>query len=145
MRLPTHHGRTDIDIAMTPMIDVVFQLLIFFICTASFQQVEEALPMGLATSISVDAANGTLGPSNQERIVLRAARVAGQTQWMVNGRPANSLRDVQDALRAVSNANPSMPVTLDVASAVPLGNMIDVYDLCRQAGLERIEFAVAPK
>mgnify|MGYP001380259885 CR=1 FL=1 len=32
---------------LTPMIDVVFLLLIFFICTASFQIVEQTLPSGV--------------------------------------------------------------------------------------------------
>ena len=34
----------DMDSAMTPMIDVVFLLLIFFVWTASFQIVEQILP-----------------------------------------------------------------------------------------------------
>ena len=55
MRVPSHHDdRRQTDVAMTPMIDVVFQLLIFFICTASFQLAEELLPTSLA--ITGDAA-----------------------------------------------------------------------------------------
>ncbi|HBT77287.1 MAG TPA: hypothetical protein DEB39_10285, partial [Planctomycetaceae bacterium] len=33
---------------MTPMIDVIFLLLIFFICTASFQRIEQLLSANLA-------------------------------------------------------------------------------------------------
>jgi biopolymer transport protein ExbD len=124
------------------MIDVVFQLLIFFICTASFQQVEETLPMGLATNDGPDAATETQTQPNEERIVVSATRVDGQTRWTVNDRLASSLRDLQDALRAAADLNRAAPVTLDVAGAVPLGDMIDVYDLCRITGLEKIEFAV---
>jgi biopolymer transport protein ExbD len=142
MRLPTHHGRTSTDVAMTPMIDVVFQLLIFFICTASFQQVEELLPMGLAATDSENTATPRDEEPEQERIVLRATRIEGQTRWIVNDRPAASLREVEGALRAVSQSNPSTPITLDVEGEVPLGEMIDVYDLCRLAGLEKLEFAV---
>ena len=35
----------------------------------------------------------------------------------------------------------SLPVILDVGGEVPLGDMIDVYDLCRLVRFERIEFA----
>jgi biopolymer transport protein ExbD len=127
---------------MTPMIDVVFQLLIFFICTASFQQAEELLPMGLATA----GGNSTATPRDEEpqrqRIVVRATRVEGKTRWIVNDRPTASLREVASVLRAVSQSDRSAPIALEVEGAVPLGEMIDVYDLCRQAGLEKIEFAV---
>jgi biopolymer transport protein ExbD len=145
MRLPTHHGRTSTDVAMTPMIDVVFQLLIFFICTASFQPVEELLPLGLAATSGADRAQPNEDEREPPRIVVRATRIDGKTSWTVNDRPAASLQEVERGLRAVSQHDRARPVTLDVAGEVPLGDMIDVYDLCRTAGLQRIEFAVIAK
>jgi biopolymer transport protein ExbD len=142
MRLPSHHGRTEADIAMTPMIDVVFQLLIFFICTANFQLEEELLPLGLAATGSNQAVKSEETEPEPNRVVVRATRTGGQTQWIVNERPIASLTEVQTALDAVTMANAAVPVTLDVAGDVPLGDMIDVYDLCRLLGLEKIEFAV---
>ena len=46
MRIPDFNKQAEKrrDVTMTPMIDVVFLLLIFFICTASFQIVEQNLP-----------------------------------------------------------------------------------------------------
>jgi hypothetical protein len=79
------------------------------------------------------------------RIVIHATHAAGRTQWIVNARPTDSIRDVQELLSAAANANRSVPVTLDVGGAVPLGDMIDVYDLCRLLRLEKIEFAVESK
>jgi biopolymer transport protein ExbD len=127
---------------MTPMIDVVFQLLIFFICTASFQQAESLLPMGLATANATKGARPIDERSEQQRIVVRATRIDGQTQWIVNDRPVASLRELENTLRAVSQTDRSIPITLDVSNDVPLGDMIDVYDLSRLAGLTSIEFAV---
>jgi biopolymer transport protein ExbD len=145
MRLPTHHGRTSTDVAMTPMIDVVFQLLIFFICTASFQQAEALLPMSLATAGGDDTVTPKEEEPGRQRIVVRAIRVEGQTRWIVSERSAVSLREVESILRTVSQSDRSIPITLDVDGEVPLGEMIDVYDLCRLAGLEWIEFAVTGK
>ena len=49
MRVPhSHSDRINFDVKMTPMIDVVFLLLIFFVCTASFQIAEALLPAPLA-------------------------------------------------------------------------------------------------
>jgi biopolymer transport protein ExbD len=143
MRLPSHHGRTETDVAMTPMIDVVFQLLIFFICTANFQLEEELLPMGLAAkgSLQADSPPEEMEPE-PHRVVVRATRADGRTQWIVNEQPIDSLAGVQGLLRAATTADALVPVTLDVAGDVPLGDMIDVYDLCRITGLQKIEFAV---
>ncbi len=126
---------------MTPMIDVVFQLMIFFICTASFQAAEEFLPSNLAI------ASGTSTPSpieiepELERIVVRATYADGKTTWVVNDRPCATSAEVRQVLRAVAEIDPTLPVVLDVAGAVPLGDMIDAYDLCRLEGFEKIQFA----
>jgi biopolymer transport protein ExbD len=142
MRVPTHHDdRRQTDIAMTPMIDVVFLLMIFFICTASFQLAEELLPTSLAV------ASGTSTPApielepDLERIVVRASRSNGQTQWVVNKRPCDTLLEVRQVLHTAAEIDRSLPVILDVSGDVPLGDMIDVYDLCRLEGFENIQFA----
>jgi biopolymer transport protein ExbD len=126
---------------MTPMIDVVFLLMIFFIGTASFQLAEELLP----TSLAVASGSSTPAPvelePDLERIVVRATRSGGATIWIVNERPCDTLAEVQQVLRAAAEIDLSLPVILDVAGDVPLGDMIDVYDLCRLEKFEKIQFA----
>lgn len=146
MRVPSHHDdRRQTDIAMTPMIDVVFQLMIFFICTASFQLAEELLPTSLAV------AGGTSTPApieiepELERILVRATYADGNTHWVVNERRCDTPLEVRQVLRAVAEIDRSLPVILDVAGDVPLGDMIDVYDLCRLEGFEKIQFAATKK
>jgi biopolymer transport protein ExbD len=142
MRVPSHHDdRRQTDIAMTPMIDVVFQLLIFFICTASFQLSEELLP----TSLTITG--GTVPPAIDidpeiERIIVRGESIDRGTKWTVNDRACPSLVEVEQMLRAEAAIDRALPVVLDVGSEVPLGDMIDVYDLCRLVRFETIEFAV---
>ena len=48
--------RGDVDVKMTPMIDVVFLLLVFFIWTASFQIVEQVLPSSVSAQRGTDPA-----------------------------------------------------------------------------------------
>jgi biopolymer transport protein ExbD len=142
MRVPSHHNdRRQTDIAMTPMIDVVFQLLIFFICTASFQLSEELLPTGLAITGGAVPPMIDIDPEI-ERIIVRGKSIDRGTKWTVNDRSCTSLVEVGQMLRAVAAIDRALPVVLDVGSEVPLGDMIDVYDLCRLVRFERIEFAV---
>jgi biopolymer transport protein ExbD len=46
-------------------------------------------------------------------------------------------------LGEVAQIDASLPVILDVDGQVPLGDMIDVYDLSRLVGFDRIQFAAA--
>ena len=48
MKLPTEKKERSIDLKMTPMIDVVFLLLVFFVWTSSFDLPEFDLPSSLA-------------------------------------------------------------------------------------------------
>jgi biopolymer transport protein ExbD len=80
-----------------------------------------------------------------ERIIVRATRADGTTDWVVNERPCDTLAEVRQVLRAASKIDRSLPVILDVAGDVPLGDMIDVYDLCRLEAFKKIQFAAERK
>jgi len=146
MRRPTYHShqRGRLDVEMTPMIDVIFLLLIFFVCTASFQAVEEILPTNLSLPGSI-VSDAPIDPEvlDLEEVVVRIFRREGRLQWQVNQQDCGRLKEVRDKLAAVARVKVDLPVILDVDSDVPLENMIDVYDLCRQIGLERVQFAAS--
>ena len=127
---------------MTPMIDVVFQLLIFFICTMNFQALEEILPTNLRASSGVGA-QVPLDPelAELEEIVVRIVFRDGATQWLINDRPYPQLKLVRGVLAQLAQIRTDLPVILDVEADVPLGDVIDVYDVCRLAGFDKIHFA----
>lgn len=131
---------------MTPMIDVIFQLMIFFVCTASFQAAEEILP----TSLTLPGAVGTGAPAEPEledldEIVVKVFWTDGRVRWQINQRDYGRLEQVRAVLVAIARrVKPDVPVILDVDGRVPMEHVIDVYDLCRQAGLEKIRFAASP-
>jgi biopolymer transport protein ExbD len=141
MRLPLqHHQREELGVTMTPMIDVVFLLLIFFVCTASFEVVESLLPTQLAAGSSTVQPSVDVDPE-LEHVVVRGRRQRNATAWVVNERPCASREEVRAVLAAVAEIDVTLPVILDVENDVPLGDMIDVYDLSRLAGFDRIQFA----
>jgi biopolymer transport protein ExbD len=129
---------------MTPMIDVVFQLLIFFVCTASFQAPEELLPAHLSSGATAPAETADPEIEELEQVVVRVETgPGGGVSWRVNDRPCTALADVRDVLSAVAAVRLDLPVVLDIAGDVPLGNMVDVWDLCRLVGFQKIQFAAA--
>ena len=144
MKLPQENTqRAKVDIMMTPMIDVVFLLLIFFVCTASFQAPEDILPSPLEVGESGGPTPELESEPLLERIVVEVFQSAGQLQHRVNQRLANSLQEFRTLLEAVAAIDRQLPVVLDIGGDVALGDVIDAYDICRLVGLERIQLAAA--
>ena len=127
---------------MTPMIDVVFMLLIFFVWTTSFQVPELMLPSSIISELSGQGSQTEVDPDmlDLERVVVRIGW-DGEPRWMVNDGPAETLQDVALRLRAVGSVKSDLPVLVDPVPAVPLGHVINVYDLARLAGFQNVQFA----
>ncbi len=147
MRVPSHITRADSrrDATMTPMIDVVFLLLIFFLCTASFQIHEQVLPSDLRFERSEGDRAGELAQPlvDLERVIVKISWADGRPAWEVNRRPQASWSDLVEVLAAAAAVEPDLPILLDPANAVPLGHVIEVYDLSRGLGFTTIQFAAA--
>lgn len=148
MRVPTHHDReeTTADQMMTPMIDVVFQLLIFFVCASVGQMPESLLPTTLAGG-AVAAPHPADNPPPLGEVWLFLKRPnGGPTVVQVNrgGAVHDDTASLRDTLRALAAAAREIPVILDIEPDVPLGEMIRVYDTCRAAGFDSINFATRP-
>ena len=129
---------------MTPMIDVIFLLLIFFICTASFQPPEEILPTRLSLPGDIES-DVPIDPEvlDLDQIVVKVLWRAGRAQWQINQVDYDRLAQVRAVLGEVKKVKVDLPVILDVDPPVPMENVIDVYDLCRGVGLERVQFAAS--
>lgn len=145
-RPPYHHQDRDrLDVKMTPMIDVVFLLLIFFVCTASFQIPEELLPTNLLGPGDVETVEPPELPEQLlEEVVVKALDDnEGGVAWRIDDRPYATLAEVRRVLSALAAIRSNVPVVLDVEGTVSLGDVIDLYDLCRVAGFDTVQFAAA--
>jgi len=133
-----------LDVKMTPMIDVVFLLLVFFVWTASFQIVEHLLPSNLmAVAGQGDPMEIDPEEAEFEPVVVRVRISDGRPLWLVNDTPRDSLKQVGEMLRVLADIKGDAPVILDPDPGVPLGDVIDLYDLARLAGFVRIQFAAS--
>ncbi|MBN2473059.1 MAG: biopolymer transporter ExbD [Pirellulales bacterium] len=146
MRPPPYHHkqRERLDVTMTPMIDVIFLLLIFFVCTASFQPPEEILPTRLSLPGAIDS-DVPIDPDviDLGEIVVRVLWREGRAQWLINEVNYTQLAEIRAVLLSVKRVKTDLPVILDVEPAVPMEDVIDVYDLCRAIGLETVRFAAS--
>ena len=152
MKLPLQvlRARTPLEIQMTPMIDVVFLLLVFFVWTAGFQIVEKVLPSRV-TAESTDKKSpgatpddGTPPPeADFERIVVRVAWAADGPRWTINQEPIPTAAAVRAKLRRIGEITTDVPVVLHPDGDVPLHHVIDVYDSARRLGFTKVSMAAA--
>ncbi len=145
-RTSVYAQRGGMEIKMTPMIDVVFLLLVFFVWTASFQIVEQILPSSLSAVSGTEPSN-TNTPPPPERdfpdVVIRITWNGGSPRWQLNDVTVDSLQQVKAQLQTIVEIKADAPVILHPDREVPLGHVIDVYDASRVLGFEKVQFAAS--
>ena len=141
MRLKFSQRPPMVQLSMTSMIDVIFLLLIFFVCTANFERLEALL----ATELAASGVTGSVSVTQPEILNLDHARITisyknNQPAWQVEGRDCRSLRDLQAVLVQIARAKDDFPLVISCDENVPVEFWLDVIDACRQVGLTNISF-----
>lgn len=116
--------KTKLSLDLAPLIDVVFQLLVFFMLTSVF--VNPSMKVALPRAASGDA-------DQQEQITVS---ISEDGRVAVNDRPASmdSLRgDLEDAL-----SGGVIPVRIRGDKDMPYKYFVRAMDAARQAGAEQI-------
>lgn len=149
MRRAAGHGRhqrhelpKDDSINITPLIDVVFQLLIFFMVASSLarpNQIELDLPQ---------SSSGTKAQQTPTMIVTYQQTDGGE-EISLNGEVLDSLAALGEAMRAFEDgADVRARVDLHVARRVPYEQFIALLDTVREAGYPKfslLTLAGAPR
>jgi biopolymer transport protein ExbD len=143
MHLPYRERRQRLDVELTPMIDVVFQLLIFFICTATFQIPERHVTASMAPPENESSASPVdQGVSDAPpQVVVKLRLVDGQLQWHVQKRVCTQWDETRAALETLAQIDPEIPVIIDPDDDVTMQDVIALRDLCEQARFRHFAFA----
>jgi biopolymer transport protein ExbD len=122
---------TELD--MTPMLDIVFIMLIFFIVTTSF--VKES-------GVTVSSPQAETA-SQQENANIFIAITAGGEVW-IDRRPVDP-RSVRAIVARLHADNPEGSVIIQSDEDASTGMLVDVMDQVRLAGIEAIAIAADKK
>ena len=150
---------------MTPMIDVTFLLLIFFMCTLKFKTLEGKLSaylpkdVGMSTSqaepkekveikLKVLKAGGRLNPegtgpwdpSSGERFVFDNTRVI---QLSVGPKKTTNIDEIARQLKLLHSADPERGCTIDAQKGVVYGDVVGVLDAALAADFTDITFVAS--
>lgn len=115
--------RTSRGIDMTPLIDIVFQLLLFFMLTTSFIRVE---------SLNVNLA----GPSvttKPTRAPVTTIDLEATGATLINGRPVWE-HELQDKLNVLFAKGKDAQVLIRAEDAVDVQRLVDMMDAVTVAG-----------
>ena len=118
------------EIDLTPMLDVVFIMLIFFIVVASF--IKEA---GIEVNRPDD--NQQSDPEDSVSIVVEVA--ADNQIWMENRRV--DVRAGRANIQRLLAEDPEAPVTVKVEKGAEAGVVVDVADAARESGVGVVNWA----
>jgi biopolymer transport protein ExbD len=149
MRIPSpfRDRRQGVELQLTPMIDCVFLLMIYFLWSSSFAVAEMSMSSKLSPSLSDSGAGNTTQPPPADadfpNVVVRVLWNGVAPIWTVNEIPVGSLAELRQQLTVIARIKQDAPIILDPASDVPLGDVIDVFDLSRVVGFQKVQFAAS--
>jgi biopolymer transport protein ExbD len=128
-----HAHREEAEINITPMLDIVFIMLIFFIVTASFTKEPGADVIRPGASQAVDLRNGT---------ILIAVK-ANDDIWMA--RRQIDLREVRQMVGRAKAENPEGSVVIVADKGSRIGTVTGIIDQVKLAGVEGVAISARMK
>jgi biopolymer transport protein ExbD len=150
MNLPGKHRRgvKRVELAMTPMIDIVFNLVIFFLLMPSFEAAEGYLPTNLPNTMGDDlSAPSPDGIRIDLEHVERGRNSASQARVYLNRELVGDVATLRARLRetgrrlSASNASGKKPpVTIAPDMAVWHKHVVAAFDAAIDAGFTDIRF-----
>ncbi len=126
----SRRNRTGLGLDLTPMVDVVFLLVIFFMVSTTFITLESGLPVDLPQAQSAQAQSSelpTVTINQDDQIFVGGSQVAEA--------------ELVGVLREVLASSVSDTVVLRADQSVRYGLPVRVMDLIKQAGAQRVAIA----
>ena len=119
------HGLEQIDIA--PLVDVIFQLLIFFMLSSSFT-FQSGINVKLPKAVTSDVIK-------EENLIVT---ITSENVIYLNG-AITTLKELKQQLGRPDGKDRPLLIKADRRASV--GRIVDVWDLCRTLGIEKINIA----
>ncbi|MGE9293754.1 MAG: ExbD/TolR family protein [Puniceicoccales bacterium] len=124
--------RAEEEFQMAPMIDMVFLLLVFFMCVSTLAQAEKNVQLELPESEESDVPDDL---SDRGTVSVDAK---GQPYL---GAEAVSLEQMKDAITASLQENPRLRILVRADQAAQYGDIKKVLKACSEAGAYEVIYA----
>lgn len=119
---------------ITPIVDTVFNLLIFFALSLNFISTP-----GIRVQLPKSSAQEITREKKDLRVVLTA-----KDELFLNERPVD-LTSLGDQFKKAARSNGETQILIQADQRVAHGKVVEVMDLARGAGLHRLAIVTQPK
>ncbi len=121
------------EINITPLIDVVFILLIFFMVTTTFQR---------EADLAISLPQASKEPQPQQEIPLEIV-ISAQGQYYVGGQELvnNRVETLKQALKQLARGQKDKPLVVRADAKTPHQFVVSAMDAAAQLGLVRLSIA----
>lgn len=124
--------RDELSVNLTPLIDVVFLLLIFFMVSTSFTKATQL-------AINLPEAEGQPAPERATKLELV---ISEDGSFTLNGAPVSSQPiDLRRALRDASNDNRDIPITIAADGGAAHRYVVTALDAASALGFHQLTIA----
>ncbi|MBT8138763.1 MAG: biopolymer transporter ExbD [Gammaproteobacteria bacterium] len=123
--------RQDIDVNLTPLIDVVFLLLIFFMVSTSFVK-ESHLTLNLPRATNSQSSDGRTG--SLEVVIDQNGFYRIADKSLID----DSVATLSSALRNLSGENYQQPLTITADAGAPYQAVVRVIDIGGKLGFSQV-------
>jgi biopolymer transport protein ExbD len=124
----------DAGLNLTPLIDMVFLLLVFFLAATTFHKDE--------VDMNLDLPQAVHGQARKPQQLL-TVNVQKDGTLSIDGRQV-TLEGLHQRLRAAAQRSKEQPVLIRGDTTVQLGRVAQVLDACRGASLTKVSIAAVP-
>ena len=134
----------DVNSTMTPMIDVVFLLLIFFVWTAGTQIVEYVMQSQMTAEQGNQATEiaDPLPDQDFDKVLIRVRWDGTLPDWTIDDQGIESIEQLSSRLTQLAGVNIDAPIIVHPDENVPVGYVIEVYDQAKLSGFQKVSFAL---
>lgn len=135
MLIDARESEAELSIDFVPMVDVLFNLLIFFLIATSMVQAQRELHVALPQTVSA----GPISAAMREIVITIDA--AGRID--VGGKAA-TLEELSATLKTAVAANAEQKVSVRGDRSAPYANIAAVLDACKGAGIQQPYLETVP-
>jgi len=139
MNFRSKESQQQLELNLTPLIDVVFLLLIFFMVSTTFDK-QSQLKIQLPEAVTNHQSN-----EKDKKLVVT---IGAQGEYFINDKNLlnQSYKTLKIALEQASKGNKDLPVIIRADAKAPYQSVVRVMDVASQLGLNRLVFpAKRPK
>jgi biopolymer transport protein ExbD len=142
---------TPVSINVTALVDIIFCLCLFFMCSLKFKELEGKLDSWLPKDKGAASAAQMNQTVDEIRILLSydlqtksLQRLFGQNRVVEQG-PKGDLELgnlISQQFDNFKKLGKEVPVIIDAGPAVPWQFVIDIMNICRQKSIPKVEFGM---